>query len=81
VIGAGVALLAAPRSGEETRERIRDRVRHIRGRDDVWKKLRRELTRARKVRRQRQLEQRRERDKKLVERERAELDAALTAAP
>jgi hypothetical protein len=80
-IGAGVALLSAPGSGEETRDRIRDRVRHIRGRDDVWGKLRRELKRAGKLRERRELERRRERDRQMAERERAERDASLAAAP
>jgi gas vesicle protein len=75
VIGAGIALLAAPRSGEETRDRIRDRVRHIRGEDDAWSKLKRELKRATKVSRRSELEKRREREAKMLEKERAERDA------
>ena len=79
-IGAGVALLAAPRSGEETRDRIRDRVRHIRGKDDAWTKLQRELKRAVKVRRRTALERRKLEDQKTVERQRAESDARVVAS-
>jgi gas vesicle protein len=75
VIGAGIALLSAPRTGEETRDRIRDRVRHITGKDDAWSKLKRELKRAANVRQRSDLEKRRERDEKMLEKERAERDA------
>jgi gas vesicle protein len=75
VIGAGVALLAAPRSGEDTRDKILDRVRHIRGKDDAWSKLKRELKRATQVSRRTELEKRREREAKMLEKERAERDA------
>jgi gas vesicle protein len=78
-IGAGVALLAAPRSGEETRDRIRDRVRHIRGKDDAWTKLQRELKRAVTLRRRTALERRKLEDQKIVERQRAESDARVVA--
>jgi gas vesicle protein len=78
VIGAGIALLAAPRTGEEMRDKIRDRVRHIRGKDDAWGKLKRELKRAAKVRRRSDVEKRREREEKMLARERAERDAKTT---
>lgn len=43
-IGAGVALLMAPASGEETREYLVDRARSLRGRaDEGWDDLRDEL--------------------------------------
>jgi hypothetical protein len=43
-IGAGVALLLAPASGEETREYLTHRARSLRGRaDDGWDDLRGEL--------------------------------------
>ena len=43
-IGAGVALLLAPASGEETREYLFDRARDLRGRaDEGWDDLRDEL--------------------------------------
>jgi gas vesicle protein len=77
-IGAGMALLAAPRSGEETRDRIRDRVRHIRGKDDAWSKLQRELKRAMKVRQRTALERRKLEDQKVLDRQRAERDARVT---
>jgi len=79
-IGAGAALLAAPRSGEETRDRIRDRVRHIRGKDDAWSKLQRELKRAMKVRRRTALERRKLEDQKVAERQRAESDARVVVS-
>lgn len=78
-IGAGITLLTAPRSGEEMRDRIRDRVRHIRGKDDAWSKLQRELKRAVKVRRRSALEKRRIEDQKALERERAERDARVVS--
>jgi len=39
ILGASVALLWAPASGNETRHRIGQRVRGIRGDDDVWDEL------------------------------------------
>ncbi|HJR43358.1 MAG TPA: YtxH domain-containing protein [Gemmatimonadaceae bacterium] len=43
-IGAGVALLLAPASGEETREFLSDRARSLRGRADMgWDDLRDQL--------------------------------------
>jgi gas vesicle protein len=77
VIGAGIALLAAPRSGEDTRDRLLDRVRHIRGKDDAWSKLKRELRRATQVSRRSEMEKRREREAKMLEKERAERDARV----
>ena len=46
VIGAGVALLVAPRSGSDTRRFLTRRARKIRGRTGVWTRLGRELQRA-----------------------------------
>lgn len=46
ILGASVALLLAPGSGEETREKIGRRVRHLRGDDDLWDELAAELERA-----------------------------------
>jgi hypothetical protein len=43
VLGAAVALLLAPASGEETRQSIGRRVRRFRGEDDVWDELAEEL--------------------------------------
>ena len=43
ILGATVALLLAPASGEETRDSISRRVRHIRGDDDLWDELAQEL--------------------------------------
>jgi hypothetical protein len=43
ILGAAVALLFAPASGDETRHSIARRVRNIRGDDDVWDELFREL--------------------------------------
>jgi gas vesicle protein len=77
-IGAGVALLAAPQSGEDTRDNIRDRFRHLRGRDRPWDKLARELRRAAAVRRKQDLERHRKQEQKLVDRQRAERDARVT---
>ena len=49
LVGAGVALLLAPQSGEETRERIADRARHLGSRADAgWDDLRDELRRLRR---------------------------------
>ena len=80
-IGAGIALLTAPRSGEEMRDSIRDRVRHIRGKDDAWTKLQRELKRAMKVRRRTALEKKRVEEEKTLEKQRAERDARVAVAP
>lgn len=46
ILGASVALLLAPASGDETRHSIARRVRSIRGDDDVWDELAEELERA-----------------------------------
>ena len=43
ILGATVALMLAPASGEETRHSIARRVRNLRGDDDVWDELAREL--------------------------------------
>jgi gas vesicle protein len=43
ILGATVALLLAPGSGEETRHSISRRVRHLRGDDDLWDELAQEL--------------------------------------
>ena len=43
ILGAAVALLFAPASGDETRHSIARRVRNIRGDDEVWDELAREL--------------------------------------
>jgi hypothetical protein len=43
VLGAAVALLLAPASGDETRQGIARRVRHLRGNDDIWDELAEEL--------------------------------------
>ena len=49
LVGAGVALLLAPQSGEETRERIADRARRLGNRADAsWDDLRDELRRLRR---------------------------------
>ena len=45
ILGATVALLLAPASGEETRHRIANKVRR-RDDDDVWEQLAEELDRA-----------------------------------
>jgi gas vesicle protein len=45
ILGASVALLLAPASGEETRHRIANKVRR-RDEDDVWEQLAAELDRA-----------------------------------
>ncbi|MDP9177273.1 MAG: YtxH domain-containing protein [Gemmatimonadota bacterium] len=76
-IGAGVALLAAPLRGEDVRDNIRDRFRHLRGRDRPWDKLARELRRASAVRRRHDLERHRKQEQKLVDRQRAERDARI----
>jgi hypothetical protein len=48
VVGAGIALLFAPRSGEDTRNAIADRGRRLAHRGgDAWDDLRDELQRAR----------------------------------
>jgi gas vesicle protein len=46
ILGAAVALLFAPASGEETRYSIRQRVRRERDDEDVWSELADELERA-----------------------------------
>ena len=46
ILGAAVALLLAPASGEETRHRIVDRVRRHDDDDDIWEQLAEELDRA-----------------------------------
>ncbi len=46
VLGAAVALLMAPATGEETRHGISRRVRRMRGDDDVWDELAEELEKA-----------------------------------
>ena len=46
ILGATVALLMAPASGDETRQGIARRVRKLRGEDDVWDELAVELERA-----------------------------------
>jgi hypothetical protein len=43
ILGASVALLWAPASGDETRERIGRRVRGERDQEDIWDELAREL--------------------------------------
>jgi hypothetical protein len=43
ILGATVALLWAPASGGETRDRIGRRVRKLRGNDDIWDELAEEL--------------------------------------
>ena len=43
ILGASIALLWAPASGDETRQRIGRRVRKLRGDDDVWDELAEEL--------------------------------------
>lgn len=46
VIGAGVALLLAPQSGEDTRAALGRRARRLRHDDGIWDRLGRELRRA-----------------------------------
>ncbi|HWL38907.1 MAG TPA: YtxH domain-containing protein [Gemmatimonadaceae bacterium] len=46
VLGAAVALLMAPATGEMTRHSISRRVRRLRGDDEVWDELAEELERA-----------------------------------
>jgi hypothetical protein len=46
LLGASVALLFAPASGDETRERISRRVRRDRGEDYLWDELADTLARA-----------------------------------
>ena len=43
VLGAAVALLLAPASGDATRQGIAQRVRRLRGNDDIWDELAAEL--------------------------------------
>ena len=50
VLGAGVALLVAPDSGERTRARLGRRVRGVREETGVWNRLGRELKRAAAIR-------------------------------
>lgn len=78
-IGAGVALLAAPQSGEDTRDNIRDRIRHLRGQDRTWDKLARELRRASALRRKHDLERHRKQEQKAIDRQRAEKDARVSS--
>jgi hypothetical protein len=80
-IGAGIALVAAPRSGEDTRDRILERVRRLRSRDDsTWEKLGRELRRAAKVRRLELVEKRARHAEAAQERERAGRDSGAKPA-
>jgi gas vesicle protein len=51
VIGAGIAMLVAPRSGSDTRRQIGRRVGRLRAGRGVWGKLGRELRRAAAARR------------------------------
>lgn len=46
ILGATVALLMAPASGDMTRHSIARRVRNLRGDDDAWDELAEELERA-----------------------------------
>jgi hypothetical protein len=46
ILGAALALLMAPASGDETRQGIARRVRRIRGNDDIWDELAEELEKA-----------------------------------
>ena len=46
ILGATVALLLAPASGDETRHSIARRVRNLGGEDDVWDEFAEELERA-----------------------------------
>ena len=46
ILGATVALLLAPASGDETRHTISRRVRNLRGNDEAWDDLAEELERA-----------------------------------
>jgi gas vesicle protein len=80
-IGVGIALVAAPRSGEETRDRIRDRVQHLGRRDEnMWERLGRELRRAASLRRKEATERRARHEKATLERERAEQDVGVKPA-
>ncbi len=56
VLGAAVALLMAPATGEETRHGISRRVRRLRGDDDVWDELAEELEQAAAERREKAAE-------------------------
>jgi gas vesicle protein len=51
VIGAGIAMLVAPRSGPDTRRQISRRVNRLRAGRGVWGRLGRELRRAAAARR------------------------------
>jgi gas vesicle protein len=80
-IGAGIALTAVPRSGEETRDRIRDSVRPLGRRDEnTWERLGRELRRAASLRRKELIERRTRHEKATLERQRAEQDAGVKPA-
>lgn len=57
VLGAAVALLMAPATGEETRHSISRRVRRLRGDDDVWDELAEELQQAAAERREKAAEE------------------------
>jgi gas vesicle protein len=46
ILGATVAILFAPASGDETRHNLGRRVRNLRGDDDLWDELAQELERA-----------------------------------
>ena len=46
VLGAGIAVLVAPKSGPDTRRQISQRLGNLRSRRGVWGKLGRELKRA-----------------------------------
>lgn len=57
VLGAAIALLMAPATGEETRHSIARRARRLRGDDDVWDELAEELERAAAERREKAAEE------------------------
>jgi hypothetical protein len=56
VLGAAIALLMAPATGEETRHSLSRRVRRLRGDDDVWDELAEELERAAAARKEKAAE-------------------------
>jgi hypothetical protein len=62
VLGAAVALLMAPATGEETRHSISRRVRRLRGDDDVWDELAEELAQAAAERGEKSAEEKAEED-------------------
>jgi gas vesicle protein len=62
VLGAGVTLLVAPRTGRETRELLGRRARGMRTGSGVWMKLGKELRRAATAKRK-QLEREEARDR------------------